>query len=69
MTANNSKSFWFIFYKDNILLEKRNGKHTIPNEYDSLIPTLPNVIVHEVASLDGIVCKTLSLDHPVPTNM
>ena len=65
MTANNSKSFWFIFYKDNILLEKRNGKHTIPNEYDSLIPTLPNVIVHEVASLDGIVCKTLSLDHPV----
>ena len=61
-----TQSWWFIFYKDQLLLEKKNdGTYAIPYENHSPVTIKENTTVHNVATLEGKSCKTFSLPSPV----
>lgn len=59
---------WFIFYKDQLLLDKSNGQRSIPK---SILPPLapgPGTTVHEITDPDGLTCKIFSIEVPVEEN-
>lgn len=60
-------AWWFIFYKDQVLLEKKENSYTIPFRTEA--PIVHNGhTVHELTSLDGYACKTVTIDVPIEEN-
>lgn len=65
------KKYWFIFCKNELLLEKRdNGEYTIPswNELPDTIVT--SGIIHNISPLeDGSTVKAFTTDKPVTSDL
>lgn len=62
---SNTQTLWFIFHKDQLLLQKINNTFRIPcGEYPPV--AIPDkVTVHEITTFDGNPCKSFSLPHPL----
>ncbi len=61
-----AQSLWFIFYKDELLLEKKeNGMLALPlgEQPPVLIPE--KTTVHHITTMEGRSCKAFSLPHPI----
>lgn len=58
------KSYWFAFYKDQLVIEKAGDKYIVPCEVNPPT-TLPQLdAVHDCGELDGIPCKAYALTEP-----
>ncbi|MDR2868799.1 MAG: NAD(+) diphosphatase, partial [Bacteroidales bacterium] len=66
---NTAQSFrWFIFYKDQLLLEKANENYVIPCQEDSPIPVDGTITVHTIATLDDYPCRAFAVSCPLESN-
>lgn len=64
MTSNNNESFWFIFYKDNLLLEKKAGEYTIP--CSAKVPFHEKgITIHEIADSGEIPSRAFAIDRMI----
>lgn len=61
MTASTNESFWFIFHKDRLLLEKKAGKYKIPYGLKAPLENKENHI-HNIATLKEHPCRTFYID-------
>lgn len=60
------QSWWFVFYKDELLLEKKNnGTLTIPFGEIPPITIKEKTTVHDITMLEGRNCKSFSVPHPI----
>ncbi|MCS3199670.1 NAD(+) diphosphatase [Candidatus Bacteroides intestinigallinarum] len=60
-----TQSWWFIFYKDQLLLEKKgDGKYAVPCGESSPIIIKEKTTVHNITTLEGRNCKAFSLSSP-----
>ena len=61
-----AQSWWFIFYKDQLLLEKKeDGIYTVPCGESSPIVIKEKTTVHNITTLEGRNCKAFSLSSPI----
>ncbi|WP_455586857.1 NAD(+) diphosphatase [Bacteroides sp.] len=61
-----AQSWWCVFYKDQLLLEKkRNGTFAIPYGEIPPITIEKQTTVHDITILEGENCKAYSLSFPV----
>ena len=61
-----AQSWWFIFYKDQLLLEKKgDGKYAVPYGESSPIIMKEKTTVHNITTLEGRNCKAFSLSSPI----
>ena len=67
MTSSLKPAWWFIFYQDQVLLEKKDGAFTIPCTSEAPI-ALNGHTIHDLTSLNGYLCKTVITDSPVAEN-
>ena len=57
---------WFIFYKDQLLLEKNeNGTFTIPYREVPPINIKEKTTIHDITILGNSICKSFSITSPV----
>ena len=64
--SQTAQSWWFVFYKDELLLEKKeNGTFALP--YGEIPPVfmIEKTTVHDVTTLEGSNCKAFSLARPI----
>ena len=59
---NNTPVFWFIFFNDQLLLQKKGETYTIPY---SVNPPVQAGNVLEVGLLQDIPCRTASVGTPL----
>lgn len=59
---NNTPAYWFIFFNDQLLLQKKGETYTIPY---SINPPVQVGHVLEVSSLQDIPCRTAFVDTPL----
>lgn len=62
-----SPTWWFVFYNDQVLLEKKDNAYTIPCLTEAPI-ALNGHTIHDLAPLNGCPCKTAATDAPVEEN-
>ena len=61
-----TQSWWFIFYKDQLLLEKKgDGKYAVPCGESSPIVIKVKTTVHNITTLEGRNCNAFSLSSPI----
>ncbi|NDV81874.1 NAD(+) diphosphatase [Bacteroides sp. 51] len=60
-------TWWFVFHNDQVLLEKKEGSFTIPCTPEAPI-ALNGHTVHNLATLNGYACKTVTTDNSVEEN-
>lgn len=60
-------AWWFIFHNDQVLLEKKDDSYTIPCSTEAPI-ALNGHTIHDLATLHGYSCKTVTMDSPVEEN-
>lgn len=62
---NTEPVWWFVFRKDELLLEKSNGSYSIP--YGTTPPVVPSAgtAIHTITAKDGTLCKAFSIVEPV----
>lgn len=60
------QSWWFIFYKDQLLLEKKeNGTFTIPYGEVPPITIKEKTTIHDITTLENSNCRAFSIVSPV----
>lgn len=60
------QSWWFVFYKDQLLLEKKgDGTYCLPCQESTPVAIETETNVHTVTTLEGKECKTFSLSSPI----
>ena len=60
-----TQSWWFVFYKDQLLLEKKeNGTFALPYGEIPPITIKEKTTVHTITTLEGKTCKSFSLSSP-----
>ncbi len=62
METSNKLCYWFLFYKDQLLLQKENDTYTIPYGENPPVPVSHTL---EVDYRDGLPARTAELDTPV----
>ena len=50
---DNEKRLWFVFFNDQLLLEKKDGKLTIPYQNEPPTPVAAWTHIHELSMFDG----------------
>ena len=64
--SQTTQSWWFVFYKDQLLLEKKgNGTFTLPCGEIPPIVIKEKTTVHTITTLEGKNCKSFSLPAPI----
>ena len=61
METSNKLCYWFLFYKDQLLLQKENDTYTIPYGENPPVPVSHTL---EVDYRDGLPARTAELDTP-----
>lgn len=61
METSNRLCYWFLFYKDQLLLQKENDTYTIPYGENPPVPVSHTL---EVDYRDGLPARTAELDTP-----
>lgn len=49
---------WFVFYKDQLLIEKKNGMYTIPFGTEPPMPVPVGSTIHTIGEIEGRTAKT-----------
>lgn len=44
---------WFVFYKDQLLIEKKNGMYTIPFGTEPPMPVPVGSTIHTIGEIEG----------------
>ncbi|KAA6333660.1 NADH pyrophosphatase [termite gut metagenome] len=60
-------SLWFLFYKDQLLLERKNGIYTIPFEKEIPI-TCEISTIHDITTFNNYPCRALTVINPPENN-
>ena len=59
-------AYWFVFYKDELLLERADGgEYTVPFGAESPVGLAEWHTVHRLTPLDGKACRAVAIDNPV----
>lgn len=58
---HNTKCWWFIFYNDQLLLEKKNGIYSVPCSEVAPIE-IKTATVHKITQLKGIDCVSFAVN-------
>ena len=61
-----TKTNWFIFYKDQLLIELHPDGYHIPCSEEPPIKVPVGSTVHDIGEMEGIPCKTYLLHTPIP---
>ena len=56
---------WFIFYQDQLLLEKDDNAFSIPTGKNAPVTTSEGITVHTITTATGMVCKAFYTDSPI----
>lgn len=62
---SNAQTLWFIFHKDQLLLQKSNNTFYIPSGVYPPITVPEMATVHEITTFDGNPCKAFSLPEAI----
>lgn len=65
---DNEKRLWFVFFNDQLLLEKKDGKLTIPYQNEPPTPVAAWTHIHELSMFDGETFYAYALPSPVLEN-
>ncbi len=57
--------WWFVFSKDQLLLEKQNGSLVLPCSTEAPVTPPRGATIHQIATLDNLPCKAFALDGDV----
>lgn len=61
-----TQCYWFVFYKDELLLEKKeNGTFAVPCREVPPIMIKEKITVHDITRLAGKNCKAFSVSQPI----
>lgn len=60
--------WWFIFYKDRVLLEKKGEFFSIPCTPEIPVSLNVNTAIHDIADLNGYSCKTITIESDIEEN-
>ncbi|KAA6338073.1 NADH pyrophosphatase [termite gut metagenome] len=60
-------SLWFIFYKDQLLLERKNGTYNVPCEKEIPI-ACETATIHDITSFYDYPCRTFAVINPPENN-
>lgn len=63
--SQSTYSWWFIFYKDQLLLEKKNGILSVPCEVYPPVEIKETTTTHEITTLNDINCKAFYVDDAI----
>ncbi|KAA6351025.1 NADH pyrophosphatase [termite gut metagenome] len=63
-----SLSWWFVFYKDQLLLERTSGNLVVPCETSTPLSLGKTATIHDITALDGHPCRAFSISNPVEGN-
>ena len=66
MKENKELCGWFTFYKDQLLIEKKNDTYTIPFGTEPPMPVPVGSTIHTIGQIDGVPAKAFSVHAPVP---
>lgn len=56
---------WFVFCKDELLLEKNKGAYAVPFSQTPPVSPAPGTAIHRITAKDGTLCKAFSIGAPV----
>lgn len=62
MNNDTESAWWFVFSKDQLLLEKQNGAFTVPSGKSSPIVPPAGATIHQIATLNEMPCKAFAID-------
>ena len=65
-TMEHEKRLWFVFFNDQLLVEKKEGKLTIPYRSEPPTPVPAWTHIHELSMFDGEMFNAYSLSAPIP---
>ncbi len=68
INTETEKRLWFVFCNDQLLVEKNNGRLSIPYQNEPPTPINQWTRVHELSMFDGEVFNAYSIDKPVQEN-
>ena len=63
---NTEKRLWFVFFNDQLLVEKRDGELTVPYQDTPPTPIPEWTHIHELSLFDGEMFNAYSLSAPIP---
>lgn len=66
MEADKELCGWFVFYKDQLLIEKKDNKYTIPFGTKPPMPVPVGSTIHIIGDIEGCIAKAYSVHAPVP---
>lgn len=55
-------AWWFVFSKDQLLLEKQNGSLVLPRGTSAPVTPPTGTTIHEITILDNLPCKAFAID-------
>lgn len=59
------KNYWFVFYKDQILMQQQADGYHIPLGEEAPVKVPVGSTVHSIGDLDGTPCKAYALHTPI----
>ena len=59
------QTFWFVFYKDQVLLEQQADGYHIPCGQEPPVKVPVGSTIHYIGEMQGIPCKTYNLHTPI----
>ena len=62
------QTYWFVYYKDQLLIEQKEGTYHIPIGTEPPIKVPVGSTIHSIGNLNEIPCKTYNLHTPIPGN-
>lgn len=68
MNNDTQATWWFVFSKDQLLLEKQNGTFTVPYGKSAPIAPPAGATIHEITTLDEMPCKAFAINQPIEEN-
>ncbi|KAA6343313.1 NADH pyrophosphatase [termite gut metagenome] len=61
-------SWWFVFYKDQLLLERISENLVVPCETNTPLSLGKTATIHDITTLDGCPCRAFSIPNPPENN-
>ena len=62
------QTYWFVYYKDQLLIEQKEGTYHIPIGTEPPIKVPVGSTIHSIGNLNEIPCKTYNLHTPISGN-
>ena len=59
------QTFWFVYYKDQVLIEQKEDSLHIPIGTEPPIKVPVGSTIHNIGELQGVPCKTYALHTPI----